>query len=259
VTPRRGVPAPNYTQAPNVLLDELLPEIKSLAELKVILVVVRQTIGWHEDEQRLTFSDLEDRTGLSRQSVNDGVKAAVARGVVERRVEGPNGAQEVFYALNVTGQESRPVPVKDLDRDRSSDQTASGQGSGPVPIEERNEKETPPSAPLAGEGGTEWDKVLEDLRTTVPATTFHWLQNVILVARDGDRLILQAPAEQAKWVRQRFLDKELAEAVARVLGPGLELSLPESETERMRRELDERGETARRAREGQRRRRRGAS
>jgi hypothetical protein len=41
-----------------VLLDELLPEIKSLAELKVILVVVRATIGWHEEEQKLTFSDL---------------------------------------------------------------------------------------------------------------------------------------------------------------------------------------------------------
>lgn len=248
----RGVPKPNYTQAPNVLLDELLPEIKTLGELKVTLVVVRETIGWHEEERKLSLAELERRTGLSRQGVIDGAKAAVARGTVERRVEGVRGAQEVFYALNLASQESGLGLVNDLDQDQSTDWTSSSQESGPGPIEgKESSKETPPS-PLASEGDREkWERVLVDLASINMEHTFHvWLKPIRLLAREGDTLVLGVPSEQASWIRERFL-KMIEEAAARVFGASVTVELPESEIERegrMRRELSERRPAPRRRR-----------
>jgi DNA-binding HxlR family transcriptional regulator len=243
------IPKPNYTQAPNVLLDELLPDISTLGELKVTLVVVRHTIGWHEEEAQLTFSELERRTGLARSAVNQGLQRAMERGTIERRVEGPNGAAEVFYTLNLTGSDSLPVPVADSNRDQYDDQTASGSESEPASIERKKEERNTPGAPLASEGGDQarWGEVMEDLRSTVPSVTWHWLENLRLVDRRGDALVLQAPDEQATWIRLRHMD-DVESAAARTFGPAATVELPVSETEAMRHELEQRAPRQRRQR-----------
>jgi len=41
---------PNTTQVPNVILDEWLPRLRD-TELRVLLIVVRQTFGWIEDKE----------------------------------------------------------------------------------------------------------------------------------------------------------------------------------------------------------------
>ncbi len=99
-----SIPAPNYTQAPNAFFDDILPEITSLSELKVTLAIMRQTFGWHKAEDRISLSQLEELTGLSRESVADGIKRAMKRGTVGRRKVG----QGYVYGLRVTSQESRP-------------------------------------------------------------------------------------------------------------------------------------------------------
>lgn len=118
--------APNYTQAPNAFFDLLVIEIDKLAELKVTLAIIRATFGWHKDEDELSFTQLEERTGLSRQSVNDGITSALDRGYVKRRKQG----RSFLYRLEVKnldsqgtgpgdGQAARPIPpdssVKDVD------------------------------------------------------------------------------------------------------------------------------------------------
>jgi hypothetical protein len=70
----RALAEPNYTQGPNVFFDEWLPEIKNLSELKVIVVIIRGTFGWHQDNAQLSISDLERLTGLSRTSVIEGAR-----------------------------------------------------------------------------------------------------------------------------------------------------------------------------------------
>jgi hypothetical protein len=82
---------------------------------------------------------------------------------------------------------------------------------------------------------------MEDLRSTVPSTTWHWLQNLRLVERRGDVLVLQAPDEQATWIRKRHLDAVEASA-ARAFGPAVTVELPGERDGAMRRELEERGE-----------------
>lgn len=99
--------APNYTQTPNELLDDLLPQITSLSELKVTLAIIRNTFGWHREKKKLSHSYLVQATGLSREGVNKGIQQAIERGYVGRKQDG----QSYVYWLNVeeTTPEARAV------------------------------------------------------------------------------------------------------------------------------------------------------
>jgi len=68
---------------PDDFFDELLCQIKTQAELKVTLAVMRKTLGWGKDGDHISLTQLEAITGLSHKSVVTGVKRAVARGTLK--------------------------------------------------------------------------------------------------------------------------------------------------------------------------------
>lgn len=103
------VPSPNYTQSPNVYFDTWLKEINSLAELKVVNVIIRHTFGWHKENAALGTTELMDLTGLSRVSVCDGVKRALDHGYIVRKTDGLRGLATFRIAVEMTGKESLPV------------------------------------------------------------------------------------------------------------------------------------------------------
>jgi phage replication O-like protein O len=84
---KRFVAPPGYTQLPNELLDEVLP-VAGHAEWKVTCAIARQTFGWGIERRRLSLTDLQELTGLSRQSVQKGLDAGLRRGYLRRRREG---------------------------------------------------------------------------------------------------------------------------------------------------------------------------
>lgn len=89
-----------FTPIPNEFFDEVLPNIKSLAELKVILAVFRRTYGWvshidpktgqpvYKEEESISMRDLQKMTGLSSASCVEGVKRALEDGYLERVQKG---------------------------------------------------------------------------------------------------------------------------------------------------------------------------
>ena len=95
---------PNYTQTPNEFFDELLPEIDSMAELKVTLAIIRQTFGWHKVEDKLSLTQLVELTGMHKETVSIGIQAALKRGYVGRRKAG----RGYLYGLRVKGRNIRP-------------------------------------------------------------------------------------------------------------------------------------------------------
>lgn len=123
----KGLPTPNYTQVPNVLLDELMSEMKE-SELRVVLVAVRKIIGWHKTApEPISVSQFMKLTGLSRQPVLNGIQAAIERGLLTVAGQGKRGVS--LYTLNVTelvylvdqstnqtGLPSRPEPVYLVDQ-----------------------------------------------------------------------------------------------------------------------------------------------
>lgn len=82
-----GFQSPNYTQTPNDLFDSLLPEM-GLAELKVVMCVIRHTFGYHREEIKLSLRDIARFTGLTANSVMDGATQAENHGLIERIQDG---------------------------------------------------------------------------------------------------------------------------------------------------------------------------
>src|SRR5947199_306490 len=79
---------PNHTQTPNSFFDDSLSQIKSLCELKVVLAVIRKTFGWQKRSERISLTQLEACTGLTRQGVQKGIKLALEHRYVQREAVG---------------------------------------------------------------------------------------------------------------------------------------------------------------------------
>jgi hypothetical protein len=103
---------PNYTQIPNAFWS-ILPQM-SEAELKVSLVIARETFGWHRQQKEMSLSYLMKATGLSRQSVINGTEAGIERGTIYKRESGNS------FAYGLAIQEIEPQVVQNLDQSEIS-------------------------------------------------------------------------------------------------------------------------------------------
>ncbi len=116
-TPFPGFRSPNFTPVPDELFDALLPDL-TLAELRVLLYVMRRTFGFKKGSDRISKSQLEsgivkndgrllDRgTGLSRRAVRIAIHSLVEKGILLKRSRftAQKGHEATEYALNIVGQ-----------------------------------------------------------------------------------------------------------------------------------------------------------
>jgi phage replication O-like protein O len=93
-----GFKSPNYTQIPNEMLDDWLHKL-GLAELKLLMVIMRKTFGWHKLRDRISLSQLEEITGLERKHISKASKSLIEKGLITKTVEGKKGLQNTFYEL----------------------------------------------------------------------------------------------------------------------------------------------------------------
>ena len=78
------------TPVPNVFFDVLLKQLKG-AEVKVLLIIIRQTLGWADATSKLgrkerdwiSGSQLEEKTGVSRRAISLAIGALVKREIIE--------------------------------------------------------------------------------------------------------------------------------------------------------------------------------
>jgi len=78
------------TPVPNVLFDTYLKELKS-AELKVLLVIIRQTLGWADSRAALgrkerdwiSGGQLQAITGSSRRAISYAIEVLVEKKLIE--------------------------------------------------------------------------------------------------------------------------------------------------------------------------------
>lgn len=109
-----GVDKPNYTQIPNLILDDLIIYMSG-AELKVTLAIARQTFGYHRERHPLTITELEQLTGLSRPAVVEAIDTGERRNLIKReRLDDGRWAYSLVINNDVlaVGKESLPEPVK---------------------------------------------------------------------------------------------------------------------------------------------------
>lgn len=77
-----------YTQIPNILLDTHLPNLTE-SELKILLVIIRQTNGWIDKftgkrkiKDRITQSQFRIKTGLSKRIISKTLKILSDKGMI---------------------------------------------------------------------------------------------------------------------------------------------------------------------------------
>lgn len=103
--PFAGFSKPNYTQTPNEFYEQLLPQIDSLPELKVALILIRQTFGFHRQHTQIIFScsQIAKYTGLDKSQALRGLQAGMERGYIYRREV---SAQKFAYGLQFVSEET---------------------------------------------------------------------------------------------------------------------------------------------------------
>lgn len=179
----RKVPAPNHTQSPNVFYDEWIKEISSLAELKVVEVVIRGTFGWHRERVKMSLTGIQEATGLSKSSTQDGVKRALKDGYIERVKDGRSFSYEISSDVPESGTTNlHDIPKSGTEMYREPVRS---------PVESLLEKET-----------TKENKTSRALRAAVVADTKRLMG--FLEGKIGPRQDAKGQAAAAKWLAEHY-------------------------------------------------------
>jgi hypothetical protein len=110
-----------FSKIPNWFFDELYPQVKSHYAKDILIVIARKTFGWvdkngsRKTEDRISYSQFEELTGLNRRNVARGLKDATE--FITIRKEG----QYCYYSIKpvtqgnqlppITSYTGEPVPV----------------------------------------------------------------------------------------------------------------------------------------------------
>jgi phage replication O-like protein O len=105
----KGFQSPNYTQVPNDLFELEMANM-GYAELKVVLCIMRQTLGYHRKKVRYQIRKIAEMTGLTEQGVRDGADEAVKHGYIIRTKDG--GVTQ--WELNLQPKEALVQPKEAL-------------------------------------------------------------------------------------------------------------------------------------------------
>ncbi len=114
--PFAGYTSPNYTQVPDVLFDEQLPDLSG-AELKVLLYIMRRTFGFKKEADNISLNQiatgivtregvaLDRGTGLSKSTVQVALKSLIENRIVlaTKRESAERGNEATTYQLNAGG------------------------------------------------------------------------------------------------------------------------------------------------------------
>lgn len=154
--------APNFTQTPNIFIDEYMRNLSS-AEVKTMLVILRYTTGYHRRRAPIAISTFIKMTGLSRQGIINNIESMQENGwikvfkgnasirneyeiVIKDPVEDENIKEEHTSQLSrPASQLSRPELVNSVDQ-RNKERKLDKENNNP-PTAAAPPKET--SAPVA--------------------------------------------------------------------------------------------------------------
>ncbi|MBL7789370.1 MAG: replication protein [Chitinophagales bacterium] len=71
----------NYTPISNILFDNFIPTLTG-AELKTLLIILRQTDGWQKERDKMTHAKLMEKTGLSRRVIADTIQSLINKKLI---------------------------------------------------------------------------------------------------------------------------------------------------------------------------------
>src|SRR5215510_9658615 len=106
------IPLPNFTQTPNVFFDEIVKTLNE-GELRILLIILRQTFGWHKLEDWITLKMLSEKTGYDRRSICRILERLIEKKLVLKRIDGELGMQKCYYSLVLESEEKEKIDPSD--------------------------------------------------------------------------------------------------------------------------------------------------
>ena len=107
---------PNSFPLPNIYIDEIMKYLSG-SETKVLFFVMRKTFGWQKERDRISLTQFEKGTGLSRQSIINSLESLVQLQILSKDIQKAGNT----YGLNITWEKvegslkNRPVYKLDYD------------------------------------------------------------------------------------------------------------------------------------------------
>jgi phage replication O-like protein O len=100
-----GYDPPRYTPVPDDLFDWQLRDL-GLAELKVLLFIIRKTLGYKKNADAISLTQICEATGLGRKAVSQAIRTLEERRAIRvvRRKSSRGDAAINTYVLNIKGQ-----------------------------------------------------------------------------------------------------------------------------------------------------------
>jgi len=71
-----------FTKIANEVLEQLVNTPLLGAEFQVLLFIIRKTYGYNKKQDRISFTQFEKATGISRQTINKTIKNLVTKGMI---------------------------------------------------------------------------------------------------------------------------------------------------------------------------------
>lgn len=108
----QGIESPNYTQVPNIFLDELMSELTG-SEFKVLIYITRRTFGFGKRSDNISLNQiangiikkdgtvLDKGTGLSKTQIINAINKLVDKGIIikVKRASEKKGLEATNYSL----------------------------------------------------------------------------------------------------------------------------------------------------------------
>ena len=89
-----------FTMIPNFIFDDYLESLSD-GEMKILMMIYRQTVGFDKKADKISYSQFITKTGLSRSTISQAIKGLIRKGLIE--VNRSQTTHEYTYCLPETG------------------------------------------------------------------------------------------------------------------------------------------------------------
>lgn len=123
-----------WTKVPNEVFEEVMPKVSNVA-FKVYCTILRQTYGYkkgivdnevvYKEKDQISFSQFQKKTGMSRGSVNNGLKELIEKGYV---IKINSGNQKTSTAATYALKQFKEI-INPSYNDKNNPQSNNEQGS----------------------------------------------------------------------------------------------------------------------------------
>lgn len=183
---------PNFTQIPNIFLDDM--HKLTPPEFKILMVICRKTYGWHKQIDKIANSQLEEISGLSKNTVKKSILELIKKGYIIQHTKGKYKTISE-YSVNTEGQE---MTLKT----EPEGQTVTNRGSRNDPTKETIQKKEEDKIKTADKSAfTEQIKeIIESGYIELTGEKLSWENKGGTYGKHIKSIIKQA-TDQAKWER----------------------------------------------------------